>query len=70
MANAFRTILLGWGEWRSSIGGMTFDSLPSVDVDGLETPFSKEEILVGLSNLSGDKVLGLDGFTMTFLKFC
>ncbi|RVX07432.1 hypothetical protein CK203_022578 [Vitis vinifera] len=36
---------------------MTFDSLPSVDVDGLETPFSKEEILVGLSNLSGDKVL-------------
>ena len=31
------------GEWRLSISGLNFDSLPSVESKVLEIPFSKEE---------------------------
>ena len=47
-----------------------FDSLPNVDLEALEIPFSKEEVLAALSSLSGDKVIGLDGFFMAFWQFC
>ena len=47
-----------------------FDSLPNVDSEALEIPFSKEEVLATLSSLSGDKVIGLDGFSMAFWQFC
>ncbi|RVW27697.1 Transposon TX1 uncharacterized 149 kDa protein [Vitis vinifera] len=70
VASAFCRILSESGEWRLTIGIPTFDSLPSDDAEGLETPFSKEEVLVGLFDLCGDKALGMDGFIMAFWKFC
>ena len=35
----------------------------------LETPFSEEEVFSALSDLNGDKVPSLDGFSMAFLQF-
>ena len=70
VASAFCRILSESGEWRLTIGIPTFDSLPSDDAEGLETPFSEEEVLVGLFDLCGDKALGMDGFIMAFWKFC
>ena len=52
------------------MGRMTFNSLSSDDVEGLETLFFEEEVLAGLSDLCGDKAPRSDGFTMAFWKFC
>ena len=36
----------------------------------LEDPFSTEEVFVALFELNGDKVPGLDGFSIAFWHFC
>ena len=36
----------------------------------LERKFEREEILQVVSDLEGDKVSGLDGFTMSFYHLC
>ena len=36
----------------------------------METPFFEEEVLVALSNLSGDKALGPNGFSLAFWQHC
>ena len=38
-------------------------------VDRLEVPFIIEEVYVALSDMNGDKALGLDGFPMAFWYF-
>ena len=40
-----------------------------MNVDALEVPFTEEEMHGALVGCSGDKALGLDGFTMTFWQF-
>ena len=40
--------------------------LVSSEAEGLETPFSKEEVFAAPSDLGKDKAPGLDGFTMLF----
>ena len=40
--------------------------LQNLNVDALEVPFTEEEVHGTLVGCSGDKALGLDGFTMTF----
>ena len=40
-----------------------------MDNEGLEGPFSKDEVAKALSELGGDKALGLDGFSMALWKF-
>ncbi|RVW74010.1 Transposon TX1 uncharacterized 149 kDa protein [Vitis vinifera] len=70
VTNAFQRILEETGEWRLSIDGLVFDSLQLADSEALETPFSEEEVLVALSNLSGDKAPGPDGFSLAFWQQC
>ena len=56
------------GEWRSSIGGLVYNSLSSVGSAALEFPFTKDEVFIALSSLCGDKTSGLDGFTLAFWR--
>ena len=44
--------------------------LDNNEVERLELPFSKEEVLVALSDLGKDKAPGPDGYTMAFWFFC
>ena len=44
--------------------------LVSSEAEGLEIPFSKEEVFAALSDLGKDKAPGPDGFTMAFWFFC
>ncbi|KAL6332097.1 hypothetical protein AAG906_020778 [Vitis piasezkii] len=41
-----------------------------MDNEGLEGPFLEDEVAKALSELGGDKALGLDGFSMALWKFC
>ncbi|RVW86982.1 Transposon TX1 uncharacterized 149 kDa protein [Vitis vinifera] len=44
--------------------------LVSSEAEGLEIPFTEEEVFATLSDLVKDKAPGLDGFTMAFWLFC
>lgn len=44
--------------------------LGSASSRSLGLPFSEEEVFVAISNLSGDKAPGPDGFTMAFWQSC
>ena len=44
--------------------------LVSSEAEGLEIPFTEEEVFVALSDLGKDKAPDPDGFTMTFWLFC
>lgn len=70
VANAFSRIFAKSRDWRPSISGLNFDSLPSVESETLKIPFSEEEVLAALSRLSGDKAPGPNGFTTAFWHFC
>ena len=55
---------------RPSVESGLFRTLDSLDNETLEGSFSEEEVSKALSDLGGDKALGLDGFTLAFWKFC
>lgn len=57
------------GKWRPSTNGLDFDRLGAEDAARLEELFSVEEVLFALLEMSGDKVPGLDGFSLTFWQF-
>ena len=46
--------------------GLIFERL---DVEGLEKPFSEEEVFGTLSGFCGEKASGFDGFSMAFWQF-
>ena len=52
-----------------SINGLSFEKLEDTKVAKLEKPFSKEGVFGALSSFSGDKALGLNGFSMTNWQF-
>ena len=54
---------------RPDVDSGLFRSLDSLDNEGLEEPFSEEEVTKSLSDLGGDKALWSDGFSLAFWKF-
>ena len=56
--------------WRPFVEGLEFDCIRDMERVWLERKFEREEILQIVSDLEGDKALGLDGFTMTFYHHC
>ena len=54
------------GDWRPSCTGLTFDVLGDAEVALLEEPFSEIAVFKALSDLSGDKAPGPDGFFLAF----
>ncbi|XP_059633982.1 uncharacterized protein LOC132276536 [Cornus florida] len=53
--------------WRPKLDGLPFKAISRMERDGLELPFTEEEVLKALSSYNGDKAPGPDRFTMRFL---
>ena len=56
--------------WRPVLGGVEFTSLGAEEATHLERPFSEEEVVVALNQISGEKAPGPDGFTLAFFHHC
>ena len=71
VVDGFQSLLSELKDWRPNINGIYiyffFENLGRDNLGHLETPFF--EVFSALSNLCGDKVLGLDGFSMDFWQF-
>ncbi len=52
------------------LGGVKFKSLEAADSQHLEKQFSEEEVVTALHQISGEKALGPDGFTLAFFQQC
>ena len=50
--------------------GLEFDQIDGSERDWLERRFEKEEILLALNELAGDKAPGPDGFSLAFFHHC
>ncbi|RVW40426.1 hypothetical protein CK203_090038 [Vitis vinifera] len=53
--------------WKADIEGLHLPSLNSYEAEGLEVPFTVEEIHSALLDMNGDKAPGPDGLNTTFL---
>uniref|UniRef100_A0A2N9HSR5 Reverse transcriptase domain-containing protein n=1 Tax=Fagus sylvatica TaxID=28930 RepID=A0A2N9HSR5_FAGSY len=56
--------------WRPVLGGLEFSSLEAGEATHLERPFSEEEVVLALNQISGEKAPGPDGFTLAFFHHC
>ncbi|RVX13251.1 LINE-1 reverse transcriptase-like [Vitis vinifera] len=70
IVNEFQKLLSEEQGWRADIEGLQFKQLSSREADGLEVPFSMEEIHSALMEMGGDKALGPDGFSVAFWQEC
>ncbi|KAJ9691054.1 hypothetical protein PVL29_013294 [Vitis rotundifolia] len=70
VVGAFKVLYTEQGGWRPGVEGLSFKRITSHEAEGLEIPFSEEEVLAALSDLGKDKAPGPDGFTMAFWLFC
>ena len=66
VARAYRDFLSDPGGWRLSIAGLNFKEIRRDVTTKLEDLFTVEEVFTALSELNGDKALGLDGFSIAF----
>ena len=69
VAQASYNLLADSGDWRINVNGLSFDGLGAQDVAMLEDLFLKKEVFFALSDLSKDKVLGSNGFSMALWQF-
>jgi exonuclease III len=56
--------------WRPVLEGLEFSSLEAEEATHLERPFSEEEVVLALNQISGEKAPGPDGFTLAFFHHC
>ena len=52
------------------LDGLEFSGLAREELEGLDRPFSEEEVLNVVKNFNGDKSLGPDGYSMAFYQAC
>ena len=57
-------------EWRPFAEGLEFDQIDGSERCWLERRFEKEEILLAVNELAGDKAPGPDGFSLAFFHHC
>ena len=69
MVGAFQKLYSKEERSSPSIDGLSFMGLASSEADGLEIPFSEEEVFTALSDLGKGKAPEPDGFTMAFWLF-
>ena len=69
VCRVFQGLLADPGDWKPSIDGLNFERLEEGDVEGLEKPFSEEEVFGAPSGFYGEKAPDLDGFSMAFWQF-
>ena len=68
--NAFQQLLSEEPGWKADIEGLHLQSLNSSEAEGLELPFTEEEIHSARLEMNGDKAPGSDEFTVAFWQFC
>ena len=56
--------------WRSTLIGLSFQTLVSKEANSLVLPFGEDEVLEAVRCMSGDKAPGPNGFTMAFYQAC
>ena len=66
VVNFYKNLCQGSEEWRPFAEGLEFDQIDESERGWLERRFEKEEILLALNELAGDKAPGPDGFSMAF----
>ena len=66
VSRAFQGMLVDPGDWKPGIDGLNFERLEELDVEGLDKPFSEEEVFGALSGFCGEKASGSDDFSMAF----
>ncbi|RVX10222.1 LINE-1 reverse transcriptase-like [Vitis vinifera] len=66
----FQQLLTEEPSWRADIEGLHLPRLNSCEAEGLEVPFTMEEIHSALMGMNGDKAPGPDGFTGAFWQNC
>ncbi|RVW63481.1 Transposon TX1 uncharacterized 149 kDa protein [Vitis vinifera] len=66
----FQQLLTEEPSWRADIEGLHLPCLNSCVAEGLEVPFTVEEIHSALMDMNGDKAPGPDGFTGAFWQTC
>ncbi|KAL6345965.1 hypothetical protein AAG906_025245 [Vitis piasezkii] len=66
----FQQLLTEEPSWRADIEGLHLPCLNSCEAEGLEVPFTMEEIHSALMDMNGDKAPGPDGFTGAFWQTC
>ena len=69
VVQVFYSLVSKTDKWRPKCNGLQVGVLEGEDAAMLETPFSEEEVFGALSDLNGDKVPSLDGFSMAFWQF-
>ena len=65
----FRSLFIDPGGWRPNFPSVTLSVIGTEDATKVEEPFTEEEVFAALSELNGDKALGLDSFSMAFWQF-
>ena len=70
VVNAFQQLLSEEQSWKADIEGLQLQRLNQAEAEGLEQPFTEEEIHVALMGMNGEKAPGPDGFTVTFWQSC
>ena len=66
VSRAFQGLLSDPDGWKPNIDGLNFERLEELDVEGLEKPFSEEEVFGVLSSFCGEKAPDPDSFSMAF----
>jgi hypothetical protein len=54
--------------WRPLLDNLSFDSIDEAKASWLKRDFEEGEVLEVVKVMNGDKVLGLDGFSMAFFQ--
>ena len=70
IADFYKGLFSEQGVWQPLLDGLDLLALEEVDSKCLERCFMEDEVYETVSNMSGDKALGPDGFMMAFFQSC
>lgn len=68
IVNFYKQLYIGYGHFRSKLGGISFFSIPLDKSAFLETTFTIEEIRATVDSMYGDRALGPNGFPILFFQ--
>ena len=69
VVKAFQSLLTNPGRWRPNFPNVALLDIGLESTTKIEEPFTEKKVFAALSELNGDKALGLDGFSMDFWQF-
>ena len=68
VVSTFQHLLSNPDGWSPSLDGLVFNKLEGEEAARLEEPFSVKEVVSTLFDLSGEKALRLDGYSLAFCQ--